>query len=390
MNKNILLLWQGQLVSQLGTQAFSIAMMFWLMENTGSSALMSIILTLSILPSILFGPLAGVVADRISRKKIIIITDMIRGLAVLSLSIMIFSGIGSQTTLIFSFAAIAVINGICRAFFQPAIDAWIPDLVPVKKLPKTIAFFSSSTQCASIAGQALGGILYKILGAPMLLFIDAISYLLSAVSESFIKTDKNENTDPELNLQTKHKQYKTDLIEGFRYVKSRHGMLQTMFFASSINFFIAPIMLLLPFYVSQQLSTHAHWYGFLLAGMASGSFVGFWISSSIKSHGNNRIIIMFSSILVLACCLFLFSQSYTPLNALLYITLIGICLGLFNLQTMTLFQTSSPSKFRGRIMSLLMTISSGLLPLGLLTGGVLGTLTNNNTQLIFSISVLLY
>ena len=74
------------------------------------------------------------------------------------------------------------------------------------------------------------------------------------------------------------------------------------------------------------------------------------------------------------------------MNALLYITLIGICLGLFNLQTMTLFQTSSPSKFRGRIMSLLMTISSGLLPLGLLTGGVLGTLTNNNTQLIFSIS----
>jgi DHA3 family macrolide efflux protein-like MFS transporter len=387
LNKNILLLWQGQLVSQLGMQAYTIAMMFWLMENTNSSILMSLVLTLSILPNVLFSPIAGVIADRLSRKKIIIVTDLIRGFAVFILSLMIFSKYGSQSLIVVLFTAVSVINGISRAFFQPAIDAFIPDLVSTKNLPKTVAFFQSSTQFATIIGQALGGLLYRVFGAPLLLLLDSISYFLSAFSESFIKHDfikrKSENS-----VKDKYKQHKEDLVEGLNFVKGCKGMLQTMIFASSINFFIAPIMLLLPFYVSEQLTAEAQWYGFLLAAMAFGSILGYWFSATLNVNGSRRTIVMFTSIFLLAFSLMMLSQSVSPVFSLIGILVTGLSLGTFNLQATILFQKNSPTEIRGRVMSLLMTISSGLLPIGLLIGGGLGTLTNNDTQLIFGLSSL--
>lgn len=120
--------------------------------------------------------------------------------------------------------------------------------------------------------------------------------------------------------------------------------------------------------------------------MALGSVIGFWVSAMIKPLGNIRALVMFSSMLIFALCLFLLSQSYSSFNSLIYLILAGFCLGLFNLQSMTQFQTCTPSAIRGRVMGLLMTTSSSLLPLGLLTGGALGSATNNDTQLIFSLS----
>lgn len=387
MNKNVLLLWQGQLVSQLGMQAYTVAMMFWLMENTHSSMLMSVILTLSILPNVLFGPVAGVIADQFSRQKIIIITDLIRGIVVFSLALVIFSDYGNVLLIVVFFVITSVVNGLSRAFFQPAIDAFIPDLVSTKNLPRTVAFFQSSIQFSTIIGQALGGLLYRVFGAPLLLLFDSISYFLSAISESFIKHEFTEKRS-ESNLKVKYDQHKTDLIEGLNFVKGCKGMFETMLFASSINLFIAPIMLLLPFYVSEQLSAEVHWYGFLLAAMALGSILGYWFSATLNVDGSRRTVAMFTSIFLLASSLMLLSQSNSLVFSLFSILASGLSLGTFNLQATILFQKYSPTEMRGRVMSLLMTMSSGLLPIGLLISGGLGALTNNDTQLIFCLSSL--
>ncbi|NRD72504.1 MFS transporter [Shewanella sp. VB17] len=385
MNKNIFLLWQGQLISQLGTQAYLIVMMFWLMDNTGLSVLMSLMLTLSILPNLFFGPIAGVIADQFSRKKIIIVTDLIRGMTVLFLSIMIFSEYANQTLIVVLFTIVSFINGISKAFFQPAIDAFIPDLVATEKLSKTVAFFQSSTQCTNIVGQAIGGVLYRVLGAPVLLFLDAISYFISAFSESFIKHDPKfiERKD---NGKIGYEQHKSHLIDGLNYVKGNKGMFQSMLFASSVNFFIAPIMLLLPFYVTEQLLEGSQWYGFLLAAMAFGSIFGYWISARINVDGHRRSAVMFGAMILLSCGVMLLSYSLLPYLSFVALFIVGLSFGIFNLQAMTLFQTKTPTQLRGRVMSLLMTMCSALLPIGLVVSGGLGALTNNDTQFIFSLS----
>lgn len=188
MNKNIVLLWQGQLASQLGMQAYTVAMMFYLMEHTGSAALMSVLMTLSVLPAVILGPLAGVEADKLCRKRIMVAADAARGLAVLALAGLLFSGVAAPATVNVAFGIVAVISGTGRAFFQPASEALVPDLVSPASLPRTVAWLQSSTQVAMVAGQAAGGLAYRVLGAPVLIAIDGLTYLYSAVSQLFIRT----------------------------------------------------------------------------------------------------------------------------------------------------------------------------------------------------------
>ncbi|MCJ8268454.1 MAG: MFS transporter, partial [Psychrosphaera sp.] len=117
MNTNIRLLWQGLLVSQLGSQAYSIAMMFWLMEMTGSSGAMSLILFMSVLPNVLIGPFAGAVADRYCRKKIIVATDLIRGCTVLVVAAMMYADVQNTVVAVAVFGFAGIVSGCCHAFF---------------------------------------------------------------------------------------------------------------------------------------------------------------------------------------------------------------------------------------------------------------------------------
>ncbi|WP_371372277.1 MFS transporter [Thalassotalea aquiviva] len=384
MNRNIFLLWQGQLISQLGMQAYTIAMMFWLMENAKSSILMSTMMILSILPSSLLGPLAGVFADIYSKKKIIILTDFLRGLSVFALFILIFWEFNNNL-IILAFGFVSIILGISRAFFQPTVDSLIPELVSQEKLSKTVAAFQSSAQFSNIIGQLLGGILYRLFGAPLLFLFDSISYIFSAISQAFIKTtDKEKRISKD--IKSTFSEYKENLVIGLKYVKSNKGMFPSMLFASSVNLFLAPIMLFLPFHVTEQIQEKANWYGFLLAAMALGSILGYWVSASISLKSLGRTFKMFVGMLSIAIGIYLLSQSKISFHSLFSICIVGLGLGLFNLQSITLFQEGTPDELRGRVMSLLMAVSSALLPLGLLLSGFLGTLINNDTALIFMFS----
>jgi DHA3 family macrolide efflux protein-like MFS transporter len=386
LNTNIRLLWQGQLVSQLGSQAYSIAMMFWLMEMTGSSGVMSLILIMTILPSVLIGPFAGVVADRYCRKKIIVITDVIRGFMVLPVAAMMYADVQNTAVAITIFGFTGMICGCCHAFFSAAIQASIPDFAGPDKLMKTNALFQSTSQVTGILGQALGGILFRVLGAPLLILLDALSFLLSAISESFIKMPVKDGGAKKVIHKAGFGGYKSSIIEGFDFVKGVPGMLATIFFAAGINFFAAQVMVMLPFYVAGQLALDAHWYGFLLASMGVGTVLGSVFVAQLKIKPAHRASVIILSMFMLASGYVLLGNSFIGWWSLLCMILVGICIGVFNLTTLTLLQTITPSEFRGRVMSLMMSFSGLSLPLGLAVAGVFGEVSNNNTQLIFTVS----
>jgi MFS family permease len=90
LNINLFLLFQGQLVSNMGTHVYNIAMILWIKEATGLAWLMGLLLIFSLLPNIVIGPLAGVVVDRWSRKKVIVLSDLICGVAVLCVAALLF------------------------------------------------------------------------------------------------------------------------------------------------------------------------------------------------------------------------------------------------------------------------------------------------------------
>lgn len=384
LNRNFLLLWQGQAVSRLGNQAFAVAMMFWVMEKTGSASLMGLLMTFSMLPGVLLGPVGGTFADRHSRVRILVVCDVISGLGVLALAFLIMGMPDAVDAIIALLFVVAVIGGVIQAFFMPAIAASIPDLVAPERLAAANSLNMISNQGSLLVGQAVGGILYNTLGAPLLFLIDGLSYLFSGASAAFIRLPPHPRPQEE-GKEPVFRTYMRQTAEGFRYVWQHAGLRSFMLSASFLNFLIMPIMVLFPFYVSLYLHEGSEWYGFLMAGMSGGAVVGFLLAGVLKLRGAGRARGILVCMLAMPLLFGLLGFVKIPLLAVAVVFVAGASMGLVNVYLATMIQGSTPSEIRGRVLGLLNTLGGGLMPIGMALGGFVGDLTGKNVPLIYGV-----
>ena len=169
LNKDFVLLFQGQLVSQIGSSIYMIALIFWVKHATESATLVGLLSMTAAIPGVLLGPFGGTMADLFSRKMIIVLGDVINGVLIISIATVMFL-LPESTNLIITLLFIeAVIGGTVMAVFRPAIGAAIPDLVPANKVEAANGMYQSSAQIAMLLGQSVGGLLFRILGAPVVM-----------------------------------------------------------------------------------------------------------------------------------------------------------------------------------------------------------------------------
>lgn len=381
-NWNFLLLWQGQFVSQLGSQAYAIAMMFWIKHATDSATLMGLILMVSSLPGAILGPVGGTIADRYSRRKIIIFSDLINGLCVVGLSALVFYYASETNLIITALFIVGLVLGIIGAFFTPAISAAIPDLVPKESIASANSLSQSTVQISMLIGQGIGGVLYRILGPPALFLIDGITYLFSAASESFIDIPQ-EIPDKSTGLKEKFREFKEELKAGFQYVWQYKGMRALFATSAFLNFFAMPFMVLFPFYVEDVLKESVDWFGFLLAGTGFGSLLGYVIAGSIKISGNKRSLFLIACLVLLSLGWGSIGFVTSPILALFVAGFSGLLGGIFNINVMTILQVASPSEIRGRVFGLLTTLSMGLAPISMGLSGIVADLLDHNIPMIF-------
>jgi DHA3 family macrolide efflux protein-like MFS transporter len=259
LNKNFVLLWQGQLVSLFGMQAYSIAMMFWIKHQTGSATLMGLVMMVSQIPGVLLGPISGVFVDRYSRWKIIVGSDLIRGLITMALAALVFFSPDGNNIIIVGLFTVGLISSTVAAFFNPAITAAIPELVPTEKLATANSMHAFSYQVSNFVGMGIGGVLFRIMGASMLFFIDGITYIFSAISEMFIKIPQN-FPDEKADAKSNFSRMIDDIKEGFLFIWQNKGMRDLFFTATLLNFFLVPGMVLTPFFVEDYLMANSDWY----------------------------------------------------------------------------------------------------------------------------------
>jgi len=388
MNRNFLLLWQGQMVSRLGDQAFLIAMMFWTKEATGSSSLMGVLLMVSTLPSAVLSPMGGTFADRHSRYAIIVGGDVIRGLAAVALAALMFTAPGQTGWILVALMAVTAHLGIVGSLFVPAIHAAVPDLVPRDKVAAANALNRLSSQGSVFLGQALGGMLFRLMGAPLLFFLDGLSYLLSALSEAFIRIPQElPKRDPAARgFKATLATYLHDTRDGLSWVWRDTGMRTFLLTAAVLNFLLSPLLVLLPFYVTDFLHQGAEWYGFLLAAEGAGSMVGYAVAGGVRLEGSTRVKLTVVSLA--GCGLALAAVGFVHVGwlALALFFGFGVQLGIVNILVFTLFQIASPMGMRGRVMGLVMAMTSATMPLGMGLSGLLGDLTDQNLPWIFGVS----
>lgn len=381
-NRNYFLLWQGQTVSRLGTQVFSIALALWIKDATGSATLMGLVLMLSSLPAVILGPIGGAFADRYSRRKIIILADAANGIAFVALASLMYLAPEATQAILVALFLVSTLSGVLGAFFSPAISAAVPDIVPPKQLTTANSLGQLSQQLSVFFGQGLGGTLYRLLGAPLLFFFNGISYLFSAVSESFITIPQN-MPEKASGWRAQMREFRADVADGFHYIWHKDGLRELVFVSALLNFFTAPILLLLPFYVEDFLQVRVDWYGFIIAAYGVGALIGYIAAGAIRVSSTMRARLMIAFILLEASGYGLLAFVGDPYTALALSVLGGFAGGYVTVNITTLLQFTTPGPIRGRVFGLLATIAGAITPIAMGISGVVADLLNQNIPLIY-------
>jgi DHA3 family macrolide efflux protein-like MFS transporter len=355
-----IILWQGQLVSTLGDVAYSIALGFWVLSVTGSTALMGTLMAVSTLPGVLASPFAGVLIDRQDRKKLLIWADFIRGAAIVLIAAAAYVGILA----VWMVFAAGVVLSVCGAAFRPGVNSAIPDLVPKSRLTSANSAFSVVTTGSNMLGNFMGGYLFLILGAPALFLINGLSFLFSGISIFFVRIPKVMRTD------SRH--FFRDLKDGFSFAWKLKGLRYVILFAAFINFFfnIAFILLLPLFQKSPELGAGS--YGLIMAFFMGGAMAGFLLLSVLKIPPVRKFPLFILSCVIFSACLLLFANTgLLPLMAVLAFSG-GLFNSVVNVFLMTSVQLATPTEVRGKVLSFMVMVTQSLAPFAMALGGVLG------------------
>ncbi|MCK4576043.1 MFS transporter [candidate division WOR-3 bacterium] len=378
-NKNLILLWQGQFISLLGTEIVTIVVILWLKENTGLATLMGLSTALFTLSTVIFSPLGGSFADRHSRKLIIVSCDLIGGLTNLLLFVILLINKELILLNIICIILAQVILGTIGGFFEPAVFASIPDIVPKNKIESANSLKGITQHLSALLGNSVGGLLFVIFHTPFLFLFNGISYILSALSEMFMTIPQavKEHKDG------RNKNIFKNIKEGLIYIWGKKGLRSIILSITLVNFFSTPFIIILPYFLEDRLKIGIEWYGYILGIYSAGSIFGFILTSIIKIPKKLRFLILTGGMILFGLLL----MSIGFINDLFPLICISISLGIIfafiNVISETTILINTSSSFRGRIFGITSMLSTALVPLGMLLSGIIFDLIRKNLFILF-------
>jgi MFS family permease len=283
-NRGFRQLWLGQVVSQLGDWFNTIALYTIILNLTGSGRDIGLLLVARFLPSFIFGSLSGVVADRFSRRTIMIVSDLLRALVVLGF---LFIRRADQLWLLYS---LTVLQLGLSTFFEPAKTAAIPSIVSDRELVAANAISSVTWSVMLTLGAFIGGIVTGWFGSNAAFVLDALTYLLSAALIASVRFPKRE-ARAKSKLSIKRVLGITETIEGARYVKHRPRVLALLLVKPAWGLGGGILTLLAVFgeKIFPVGGSAATGIGVLFAARGIGTAVGPIVARRISGEGKKRM-----------------------------------------------------------------------------------------------------
>jgi MFS family permease len=258
-HRDFRLLWIGMTTSLTGDGIFIVALAWQVYDMSNAPAALAIVGVAMTVPQVLFLLLGGVVSDRLDRRRVMIFADTLRTLSLIALGLLTLAPEG--TLQIWHIMIVAAVFGAGTAFFGPAFDAIVPQLVPARDLNRANSLDQFMRPAAArMLGPAVGGWLIAIWGAGAAFLIDAGTFVLSIVCVAMIRARHVERDSDEASTGWQ------DIKEGFRFVRSRTWLWGT-FLAATLAYLIfwGPDEVLLPFVVINHMGGSASDLGMILA-----------------------------------------------------------------------------------------------------------------------------
>jgi MFS family permease len=239
-NRNVRLLWLAQIVSEMGDWFYSVAIFSFLLELTGSAQMVALAFLLQVLPQCFMAPSAGVINDRISRRKVMMFADWTRAGIVLAMML-----VRTRAMLPLLFALL-FLETICYALFEPGRSAVIPNITPEEEIPVANALQSATWSFSFALGAGLGGLVLVAFGRETVFIVNSLSFVASALLIRAMKFAEP-HTDGLPPMRARDLMDFSPIAEGVRYVRRDPKLLAAIFVKGGIglmgaNWVILPVL----------------------------------------------------------------------------------------------------------------------------------------------------
>ena len=363
------LLWVGEAVSAVGDQFALIALPWLALLLTGSALALGGAMALMAIPRAVLMTFGGVAVDRFSPRRVMLGSNAVRLVAVAILGTVVIAG-QAELWMLYAFA---LVFGVADAFFFPAQTAIVPELVTDEQLPRANGIVQGTAQVTVLVGPVAAGLVIAALGGSasaamatgvgVALLFDAATFLVSLVTLLFIK--------PRAHVAGAHDSVIESIKEAGRFIWASKGMRAMILVSLAANFLIVgPFEVGMPFIAYSRLPEGAAAFGLITAAFGGGSLIGLLFGSILPAPRASR----FGAVVILpmalaGAALAGLSAAHSTIAAAGLTAVAGIALGYTNLLSITWIQRRIPQALMGRVMSLLITGSVGLVPVSMFLAG---------------------
>ena len=359
-------LWTGDTISQVGTQLTGLAMPVLAVRVLHADELqMGLLGTFEFLAFLVIGLPAGAWVDRWRKKRVLISNDLVRAAALGSLPLAWGLGVLTLAQLL----VVALVIGTCTVFFDVAYQSYLPEIVEAEHIGEGNAKLQASQSVAMIGGPALGGGLIRLVGAPLTIGLDALSFLGSAF---FVRRIRHLDTPPP---REDRRRLVEEIREGMVFVLRNPLLWRITACTSSSNFFQSMSSALLVLFVLQDLHLDAGHLGLAMGVGAVGGLLGAFTTPRInRVVGEGRTIPLAALVWIPAGVLIpLAGTVIAPMVAITVSSfLVTFLVVVYNVTQVSFRQRLCPRPLLGRMNASIRFVVWGTMPIGSLIGGVLG------------------
>ena len=362
-NKDYILLLQSSAVSTIGDLMYSVAIGYWVFEQTGSSSLMGVMSSISMFVTMFLSPFSGSIIDRCNRKWIMVGMDLMQSAVMLTIGVLACMNRLNVPGVLIA----ALLAALGSVFYSPAVSTLILDIVPRDDMVRGKSLYSGVHSLINTVGTAFSGVMVAFFGVPLIVVINGLSNLYSAITEFFIHVPQTAQQGTQVTPQS--------------ILRDSRTAVKTIFSEPCLRLFIpcalilnllgaGPMALALPFCMEKGFSVDA--YGYLMAVFTSAYLIGTLMLGVIRFSPKARYWMMalgFSVSVVFMLLLYLSTQ-FLPMCLFAFIGAFLNCAGntLFNASLML----ALPETNRGAILGFMQSASTGGSALSALLYGVLG------------------
>lgn len=368
--KKYMTIFIGNLISRFGDSIDSIAYAWMVYTLTGSKVLMGTLLAVNAIPNIIFTPLLGPIIDKSSKKKIVVLSFIARGLiVVLTATMFLTNTLKPYHLFIFTF-----LTSTMESFSSPASTALFPLVLPQELFLVANSFSSSARSFVELIGLACAGIIIANFGISGAIFLDGATFFIAGFLISIVKINGDIIDKEKINV----KNYISDLKEGFKFIKSKTLILTTIFLLAIINFCLSPINVLLPAYIKEVLNVGPEGMSLIQLSVTVGMIVGGLLVAQFGERFKISTLIISSfsfmginyALLYLPGNINLFNIKPLYISMFLF-AMIGLSVPTAMGPLTTYILKNTPKQILGRVSSVMNMVLCCALPIGSASSGIL-------------------